>query len=65
MEIDGKWENTTEAEVWDELLHRLVVHERAEDIQLGMEPVKFRTALLTFNSRAIDDLFQKHTMRPA
>ena len=38
VEIDGKWENTTDSEVWDELLHRnLVVHERAESIQLGME----------------------------
>ena len=41
VEIEGKWENTTEAEIWDELLHRnLEVHERAEDIQLAMEPVK-------------------------
>ena len=69
VEIDGKWENTTEAEVWDELLHRnLVVHERAEDIQLGMEPVKVsdRHTLLHIQLEGvIDDLLfqEEHTMR--
>ena len=69
VEIDGKWENTTEDEVWDELLHRnLVVHERAEDIQLGMEPVKVsdRHTLLHIQLEGvIDDLLfqEEHTMR--
>ncbi len=69
VEIEGKWENTTEAEVWDELLHRnLVVHERAEDIQLAMEPVKVsdRHTLLHIQLEGvIDDLLfqEEHTMR--
>ena len=67
--LEGKWENTTEAEVWDELLHRnLVVHERAEDIQLAMEPVKVsdRHTLLHIQLEGvIDDLLfqEEHTMR--
>ena len=69
VEIDGKWENTTESEVWDELLHRnLVVHERAEDIQLAMEPVTVsdRHTLLHIQLEGvIDDLLfqEEHTMR--
>ena len=53
VEIDGKWENTTESEVWDELLHRnLVVHERAEDIQLAMEPSPSPTVTRCFTSNS-------------
>ncbi len=69
VEIDGKWENTTEDEVWDELMHRnLVVHERAEDIQLAMEPsrVSDRHTLLHIQLEGvIDDLLfqEEHTMR--
>ena len=69
VEIEGKWENTTEAEVWDELLHRnLTVHERAEDIQLAMEPVTVsdRHTLLHIQLEGvIDDLLfqEEHTMR--
>ena len=69
VEIDGKWENTTDNEVWDELLHRnLVVHERAESIQLGMESktVSDRHTLLYIQIEGvIDDLLfqEEHTMR--
>ena len=67
VEIEGKWENTTEAEVWDELLHRnLTVHERAEDIQLAMEPVTVsdRHTLLHIQLEGvIDDLLSKKNTR--
>ena len=69
VEIDGKWEDTTEENVWDELLHRnLVVHERAEDIQLAMESVKVsdRHTLLHIQLEGVIEnlLFQEeHTMR--
>lgn len=69
VEIQGKWENITEAELWDELVHRnLIVHERAEEIQLGMEPqtVSDRHTLLHLQIEGVIDnlLFQEeHTMR--
>ncbi len=69
VEIDGKWEDTTEENVWDELLHRnLEVHERAEDMQLAMEAVKVsdRHTLLHVQLEGVIDnlLFQEeHTMR--
>lgn len=69
VELDGKWEATKEADIWDELLHRhLGVHERAEDIQLAMEPVKVsdRHTLLHIQIEGVIDelLYQEeHTMR--
>ena len=69
VEIDGKWEDTTEESVWDELLHRnLEVHERAEEMQLAMEAVKVsdRHTLLHIQLEGVIDnlLFQEeHTMR--
>ena len=69
VEIEGKWENTSEEAIWDELMHRnLVVHERAEDVELAMEAVKIsdRHTLLHIQLEGIIDdlLFQEeHTMR--
>lgn len=69
VEIDGKWEQTTEADIWDELMHRNVgIHERAEDIQLAMEPVKVsdRHTLLHIQIEGVIDelLYQEeHRMR--
>jgi len=69
VEIEGKWENTNEQDVWDELMHRhLAVHERAEDIQLAMEAVKVsdrHTLLHVQIEGVIDDLLfqEEHTMR--
>lgn len=69
VELDGKWENSTDTAIWDELLHRnLVVHERAEDIQVAMQAVKVseRHTLLHIQIEGVieDLLFQEqHTMR--
>ena len=69
VEIQGKWENITDTEVWDELLHRhLEVHPKAEDINLGMETVTVsdRHTLMHIQIEGTIEnlLFQEeHTMR--
>ena len=69
VEIQGKWENITNTEVWDELLHRHIeVHPKAEDIVLAMEPVTVsdrHTLLHVQIEGTIDSLLfqEEHTMR--
>ena len=69
VEIQGKWENITDTEVWDELLHRhLKIHPKAEDINLGMETVTVsdrHTLLHVQVEGTIDQLLfkEEHTMR--
>ncbi len=69
VEIQGKWENITDDEVWDELLHRhLKIHPKAEDINLGMETVTVsdrHTLLHVQVEGSIDHLIfkEEHTMR--
>ena len=69
VEIQGKWVDITESEVWDELIQRnLKFHVEAEDIGIGFETrtVSDRHTLIHLQLEGVIDslLFQEeHTMR--